>query len=438
MTVYRFEALYGDSGWIEPAFVTTDDKGLLLSISSEGPKGEVPIESIQGWAIPGFINCHSHSFQFKMAGLTEFTPKGQQRDTFWNWREKMYEVALKISPDEQREIAQNLYRALLRHGYTHVIEFHYLHHDPNGKPYDSITAMGESLCHAAQEAGIGITLLPIFYQRGGFDSPAEQKQIRFLSKTVGDYLKLVEATGKMIQHYPNARMGVGVHSLRAVSFPDLKQLVSVVDSDLPFHLHISEQKAEVEQAMKYLKERPVAWFLKNFPVNDRFNFVHAIHLNDEETAALAKSSATVVLCPSTEGNLGDGFFNLKKYWELGGHWTIGTDSHVGLNPFEELRWLDYGARMRHGERNVLCLSPGRESGNEAIREAILSGKRARGELKPKLFCEGKGFDAVVIRSALLSSVPKEHRLSAIVYTQDVSCILGTVVQGRWRLSKDLQ
>ncbi len=419
MKSYRFKALLQNQGWVENAVVSIDDAGKIVSISqnSEG-------EFINGYALPAFQNAHSHAFQYAMAGLAENHFKD---DDFWSWREAMYTLALNLNPDEMKTIAAMLYAELVRHGYSNVAEFHYVHHDKNGQPYDNLATMGEALIEAANETGIKITLIPIFYQKGGFGVEPNERQRRFISKTFEDYARLFEASFEVCKRYENANIAVGIHSMRGVDAKDILRGVNELPNDVPFHIHVSEQLKEVTDCVAFLGKRPVEWLLDNCDLNERFHLVHATHLTKTETEKLAKSSANVVLCPSTEGNLGDGIFPLRNYQDFGGAWSIGTDSHIGLNPFEELRLLDYGQRLISHKRNTF----GADGGLFAITKATVSGRKAINNFEPIFFAVGADFDACVIYSeeVLLENVSLENLTSAIVYTADASQINETFVAG---------
>lgn len=420
MKSYRFKALLQNQGWIENAVVSIDDAGKIVSIEQAAQSNA----SFRGYAIPAFQNAHSHAFQYAMAGLAE---NHAGDDDFWSWREKMYELGLNLNPDEMRTITAMLYAELVRHGYSNVAEFHYVHHDKNGKPYDNLAAMGEALIEAAREAGIKITLIPIFYQKGGFGAEPNERQRRFISKTFEDYAKLFEASAKVCEKYENANIAIGVHSMRGVDAQDILRAAEELPQDIPFHIHVSEQLKEVEDCIAFLGKRPVEWLLDNVDLSERFHLVHATHLTETETERLAKSNANVVLCPSTEGNLGDGIFPLRNYQSFGGNWSIGTDSHIGLNPLEELRLLDYGQRLISHKRNTF----GANGGLFAITKVTVSGRKAMNNFEEDFFAVGADFDACVIHSeeVLLENVSLENLTSAIVYTADVSQINETFVAG---------
>ena len=420
MKFYRFKALLQNSGWLENATVSVDDGGKIVAILQDN-EGEF----FDAYALPAFQNAHSHAFQYAMAGLAE---NHGGDDNFWSWREKMYHLALNLDPDEFKTIAAMLYAELARNGYSNVAEFHYVHHDKNGAEFNNLAAMGEALIEAANEAGIKITLIPIFYQKGGFGVAPNERQRRFISKTFEDYARLFEASANVCKNYANANNAVGIHSLRGVDANDILRAVNELPNDVPFHIHVSEQLQEVADCVKFLGKRPVEWLLENCDLNERFHLVHATHLTEIETENLAKTSANVVLCPSTEGNLGDGIFPLRDYQKYDGNWSIGTDSHIGLNPFEELRLLDYGQRLISHKRSTF----GADAGLSAMTQTTISGRKAMNNFEPEFFKIGADFDACVIESnaPLLANVSLENLASTLVYSSDASQIKGTFVRGK--------
>jgi len=424
---FSFTSLLLRDRWLSPAYVGVNQEGIIEYLDSKPPQG-IAIEAVQGFALPGFQNTHSHAFQYAMAGLAENHPAGTE-DDFWTWREAMYKCALSVNPDQAEAIAAMLYAEMARVGYTHVAEFHYLHHDKDGKPYANLAEMGERMVAAARSAGIKITLIPVFYQKGGFGQPPQERQRRFISKTVDEYFNLFEASKSVVKNYNDASLALSVHSLRAVDLKDIKTTFEQGPKELPFHLHVAEQKKEVADCLAHCGKRPMQWLLENLPVNERFHLVHSTHLDDNELNKLAASGAHVVLCPSTEGNLGDGIFRMKEYSALKGRWSIGTDSHIGLNPLEEFRMIDYRQRLVTNQRNTF-------SGNAAhylVNESIESGRKAMGISSKDNFAVGQPFDAVVYNSSahLLENVADETRLPALVYTSDTSRIVGTIINGRW-------
>ena len=428
MTYFLFDKLLLKQGWLSPAYVGVNDQGIIDYLAAEAPANlPAKMEKVAGVALPGFQNAHSHAFQYGMAGQAEQHAVGT-RDDFWSWREAMYACAETFSPEQNEQVATTLYRHLLRNGYTSVVEFHYLHHDPAGRPYANLAEMGERLVAAARTAGIKITLVPVFYQKGDFGREPPPRQRRFIPPPPDDYLRRLDASRPAVAAYERARLGFGVHSLRAVEAADVRATHAQGPTDLPFHLHAAEQTLEVERSLAHLGARPVEWLLDNLPLSERFHLVHCTHLTPAETTRLAHSGANVVLCPGTEGNLGDGIFPLVDYAEAGGHWSIGTDSHISLNPLEDLRWLDYTQRLVHRRRNIFA-----DGAAVLVDQAFFAGHRAAGRTPANYFALGQPLDAVVYDAAhpLLAQAGAQHLLPAVVYTADPSTILGTLVDGQW-------
>ena len=427
---YTFKGILTQDGWLENVTVKIDSLGNIISIEAHST---IQSEQVDGYALPGFQNAHSHAFQYAMAGLAELHEGIGTPDDFWSWRNAMYNLALTVSPEQLEAIAAMLYTEMVRHGYTAVAEFHYLHHDKDGKAYSNLAELGERLVSAAQQAGIHITLVPMFYQQGGFGKPAEEKQRRFISKTIDDYYNLLESSEEATKNYKNANIGIGIHSLRAVKGEDIKTLCENLNGELPFHIHVSEQLKEIEDSIAFYGKRPIQWLLDNCNVDSNYHLVHATHLDDSEVKGIALSKANVVLCPSTEGNLGDGLFCFNDYKELGGNWSIGTDSHVGLNPFEELRILDYGQRLTTHKRNTFFNLNKGDSGFNAIEMAYKAGKKAMGKNNNAFFEVGQSFDAVVMNAQmpLIASSSTKNLCNTFVYSSDVSNILGTIINGEW-------
>jgi formimidoylglutamate deiminase len=289
--------------------------------------------------------------------------------------------------------------------------------------------MSERMVSAARTSGINITLIPVFYQKGNFGTDAQPRQRRFISKSVDDYLRILEASQSAIRNQQHALLGVSVHSMRAVDPGDIITTFKMAPGELPFHLHVAEQIREVNDCLAYCGKRPVQWLLENLPLNERFHLIHATHLDDDELKKLAASKAHVVLCPSTEGNLGDGIFRMKEYVKAGGRWTLGTDSHIGLNPLEEFRMIDYRQRLITRQRNTFDGT----AGHYMVNEEIESGRVAMGISAPDHFSIGHPLDAVIYDGAapLIGNTSLKNLLATIIYSSDVSHQLGTMVNGRW-------
>ncbi|MEZ5344842.1 MAG: formimidoylglutamate deiminase [Pyrinomonadaceae bacterium] len=428
---FHLKALLQNEGWIENAVLTTDEEGVIRSIEPDQESAGCD-EIISGYVLPGFQNAHSHSFQYAMAGIAERHFKDSSADDFWGWRNAMYKIALSVSPEQFESIAAMLYAELLRHGYTNVAEFHYLHHDIYGKAYINPAEMGSRLVSAAKRTGINITLIPIFYQKGGFGKPPEDAQRRFISPDLPEYTRLFEASQKAADEYEGANTAIGIHSMRGVEPETIVAAAEEMPRNIPFHIHIAEQLKEVADCEAFLGSRPVEWMLGNLDLSDRFHFVHATHLTGKEIYELARSKTNVVLCPTTEGNLGDGIFPLRKFHDHGGNWSIGTDSHVSLNPFEELRLLDYGQRTVSHSRNTFAVRGHENSAAFAIDQALLAGRRAMNNYESRYFKVGEPFNACIIsdKHPLIQTASKDNLLNTILYSTDETAQTGTISRGR--------
>ncbi|UNK43396.1 formimidoylglutamate deiminase [Luteimonas sp. S4-F44] len=335
----------------------------------------VPIQRTSaGWRLPGIANLHSHAFQRAMAGLAEV--QTDPADSFWTWRETMYRMAARFDPDTLRAVATQLYVEMLEAGYTAVCEFHYVHHAPDGRPYAPVSAMADALIEAAETTGIRLTLLPVLYMTGGFDGrPLGPRQQRF-GHDIDGYLRLF--TDLHARQGAGLRVGCALHSLRAVPRDAMAAVLAALPPQARVHLHIAEQTAEVEDCIALRGARPVAWLLDHAPVDARWTLVHATHLDADEIAGIARSGATVALCPTTEANLGDGLFPLRAYLDAGGAWGIGSDSHISVSPVEELRWLEYGQRLAGRRRNVAVGSASPSVGATLLAGVAASASAATG------------------------------------------------------------
>lgn len=301
-------------------------------------------------ALPGLANVHSHAFQRGMAGLTEY--RGGDGDDFWSWRELMYRFLDQLTPDDMEAIAAQAYVEMLQSGFTRVGEFHYLHHDPEGRPYADIGEMAERIAAAASETGIGLTLLPVHYAQGGFGgAPPVPGQRRFLND-IDQFAALHDRSREIIAALPDANLGVAPHSLRAVTPDDLRQVLAL-SPEGPRHIHAAEQVKEVADCLAWSGRRPVQWLLDEVGLDARWCLIHATHLDEAETLGLATSGAVAGLCPITEANLGDGVFPALPYLEAGGTMGLGTDSNIHIDAAQELRLVEYAQRLTRRSRNVL-------------------------------------------------------------------------------------
>lgn len=340
-----------------------------------------------GWRVPGIANLHSHAFQRAMAGMAE--RQANPEDSFWTWRETMYRFAARFDPDSLHAVASQLYVEMLEAGYTSVCEFHYLHHAPDGTPYDDPAAMSRALVRAARETGIRLTLLPVLYISGGFDGRALSARQRRFGFDVDGYLRLFESLRGEVDD--QVRVGCALHSLRAVPADAMQAVVAALPQDARIHIHIAEQVGEVQDCLAIRNARPVEWLYAHFDVDARWTLVHATHLTPEETRRIARSGATVALCPTTEANLGDGLFPLRAYLDAGGAWGIGSDSHISVSPVEELRWLEYGQRLVTHHRNIAVREGSPSVGETLLHDVAASRANASGfdDLDDHLVLDGE-------------------------------------------------
>jgi formimidoylglutamate deiminase len=412
MTKLEFSSIYSGSRWMDNVRVTLDKDGIITEIS-QLTDAAMKKAKLLGYAVPGVLNAHSHAFHIAMAGSAENIARQSGADDFWSWREQMYKLALLLNPEEMRTVCTYAYCKMLEAGYTEVSEFHYVFHDENGKPYKNAFAMTDAVVEAAEIAGIRLNLVPVLYSTGSINSPPNERQRRFIYKSTDEYLKFVSDAKK---RYKKVRLSAGVHSIRAATKVQITEVSSFCEErGWEFHMHIAEQMLEVNMCREHYRTTPVDWITKNFNVSPLWHLVHSTHVTDDELSQIAKTKATVVLCPTTEANLGDGLFPARAYINGKNRWLIGSDSHITVSPWRELNTLDYGQRLKFMKRNVLC-PPGHDSGTSLFNELI-----AHQELSPLLktrsLTVGQPFDASVFpgNDPFLSTEQARHRLSSIVY-----------------------
>lgn len=367
---YLREALLPD-GWAQDVRIVVS-AGRIASIGIGAARE--PGDQAVAIGLPGMANLHSHAFQRGMAGLTEI--RGPTSDSFWTWREVMYRFVSRLTPDTVRAIAAFAYMEMLEAGFVRVGEFHYLHHDRDGRAYANVAEMATQIAEAAATTGIGLTLLPVFYAHSGFGGAApDDAQRRFLCD-VDSYAALVEASCTALAAQPDALVGIAPHSLRAVT-PDELRSIGILGQG-PVHIHIAEQDKEVVDCLAWSGARPVQWLLAHAEVDKRWCLVHATHIDDREMQDLAISGAVAGLCPITEANLGDGLFPAERFLALGGAFGIGSDSNVRIDMAEELRLLEYGRRLTDKSRNVLAGGPGMSTARTLFDRAVAGGGQALG------------------------------------------------------------
>ncbi len=355
--IFQFELALLPDGWATDVLLEADNhSGKILRIEKQVTGFDRGSRKVLGAAVPGFINAHSHAFQRAFTGLSEY--QTQTGDSFWTWRKMMYEFLESLTPSDVYQIAKQLYSDMLAAGYTSVCEFQYVHNDPSGEPYADIAEMSNSLVQAAVDAGVAINILPVLYQRGGFrEQELVGGQKRFGLR--GDqFVELLSCLQSRWGQTPGVNVGMAFHSLRAVGMPNIRRIAEEVQSShpaIPIHIHIAEQTQEVDECLDTHRLRPVQFLIENVNVDDKWCLIHATHLSSDECSSIARSGATVCVCPTTEANLGDGLFSAEDFLlKHAGHLAIGSDSNTALNPFSELRLLEYGQRLFKRQRAVLC------------------------------------------------------------------------------------
>ncbi|MCU0899084.1 MAG: formimidoylglutamate deiminase [Cypionkella sp.] len=370
--------------------------------------------------LPGLANLHSHAFQRGFAGLTE--QRGPTPDSFWTWREMMYRFALSLSPDQMQAIAALAYAEMLEAGFTRVGEFHYLHHAPDGRPYADPAEMSARIFAAAEQTGISLTHLPVFYAHGGFGpQPAGDGQRRFLHDPES-FARLVSACDAMAR--PQDRVGLAPHSLRAATVRHIADLAQAF-TQRPLHIHIAEQDREVQDCLAFCGQRPVEHLMSHVPVGPDWCLIHATHLTEGETQAIARSGAVVGLCPVTEANLGDGVFPAKPYLGAAGRFGIGTDSNVAISAAGELQMLEYSQRLALRARNI-CADQG-STGARLFHAARTGGAQALGADAPRL-ASGSAADMVALTDALALDMADDRLLDRWIFGKDLG-IADVWVQG---------
>ncbi|MBK0012962.1 formimidoylglutamate deiminase [Stenotrophomonas sp. S41] len=327
-----------------------------------------------GLLLPGLPNLHSHAFQRGMAGLTEIG--GGDGDSFWSWRELMYRFLAHLRPEAVQAIAAQAYMEMLESGFTRVGEFHYLHHQANGQAHADPAEMSARIAAAAEQTGIGLTLLPVFYAHADFGGAPPNPAQRRLIHDVDGFARLLDGAKTALSTLPDPVLGIAPHSLRAVTGEDLDALLPLTTG--PVHIHIAEQVREVEACLAWSGQRPVQWLYENAAVDERWCLVHATHITDAERAQMVASKAVAGLCPITEANLGDGLFPMQAFAREGGRFGVGSDSNVLIDAAEELRLLEYGQRLALRGRNVLAPDATRSSGRFLFEGALQGGAQALG------------------------------------------------------------
>ena len=425
--------LWAPLAWVEGAWspdvlMTADSAGRWSAIQPHTP-APAHAQRLPGPVLPTLVNAHSHAFQRAFVGLSE--RRDGDVDNFWSWRDRMYGVALRITPEQLHAVAVHLYTELLAGGYSHTCEFHYLHHSETGQPYADEATMSRALAQAALDTGMGLTVLPVLYERAGFAQPALRTDQRRFATDVARVLRLRDAVRSW--RLPRVDAGVAVHSLRAAVPASLHELARLLHGDPgPIHIHIAEQTGEVDDCLATTGARPIEWLSRELPLDARWQLVHATHATPSEIQAVAASGAGVVICPSTEANLGDGLCDLPRWLASSTPLSVGSDSQVTRHWTEELRWLEYGQRLSLRQRNVAADGAGHSATSARLYERMLRGGAAAAGLGASGFTVGARADFLVLNTedAALAGVPESHLLDAAVFAASGQPFASTWVAGQ--------
>jgi formimidoylglutamate deiminase len=410
-TLHFSSALLGNQ-WADNVQLCVDANGIIEKVKVDIAPSKKDI-CYEGTAIPGMPNVHSHAFQRAMAGLAEsWSPDG---DSFWGWRNVMYRFLENINPDDAFNIARQLYSEMLTAGYTSVGEFHYLHHAHDGTPYDNPSEMSEAIIAAVKEVGIALTHLPVLYQTKGFDEESVNEDQRRFYHSNEDFLKLLDRlSGLCGREGDDIQLGMAFHSLRAVPMDNLRHITAEFRSrfgEAPIHIHIAEQDAELVNCLLHRDRRPIQYLLETGMVDKNWTFIHATHIDENELKEMVRVGAIAGLCPTTEANLGDGLFPIELYLGqktgFGGVMAIGSDSHISVDAAEEIRLLEYCARLSNKMRGRLGDENCSPVGTNLWKRAALGGAQSLGR-KTGFLQIGQKADIVVLDNDTAITTGRKH------------------------------
>lgn len=431
-TLFAEEALLPE-GWSNNVLIEIDDGGTIVGIDTNktGSMGEA--ETVAGPLIPGMPNAHSQAFQRAMAGLAERA--SGNKESFWNWRDTMYRFLAQIGPDDIGAIAAQVYVEMLKSGYTSVGEFHYIHHQPGGAPYDDLLEVSHHVISAAGKAGIGMTFMPVLYAYGGFGgqepNPAQK---RFLCQPA-EVVDMVTRLQKSYGDNPQLRISLAPHSLRAVSPEMLKEAVAAmfeINADAPIHIHAAGMIAEVEACVEWSGKRPIEWLLENMQLDQRWTLVHATNISDAESLALSQTGAVVGLCPSSEANMGGGIFPLLGFLAQEGRISVGSDSNITINPFEELRWLEYTQRLLNQARALARSDEIPSVGAYLFDQAVEGGRLSLGRSVGRIETGSRADLLVLDRNhPVLFDKIRDHLLDGAIFAGNANPVRDVMAGGKW-------
>ncbi len=430
-TAYQPDLLYLDGAFVSDRVLLVEADGRVERIVASRDAGAHNIIALRGKALlPGFVNAHSHSFQRLIRGRAE--SRAVSGRDFWSWRGTMYHAAAELTPADVYDVARMTFLEMLLAGTTTVGEFHYLHTDPKGNPYDDPNLLSRQVIAAAQSVGIRIVLLRSAYQRSGFEVARDPGQTRFIESTK-DFLRNMEALLAWASgEEERVHFGVAPHSIRAVPLEDLVEIAAWARGrKLPVHMHVAEQIAENDACMREYGSTPVELLSRNQILQPGFTAVHAIHLRPDEIAQFAASGASICSCPTTERNLGDGILAADQVMAAGIRVALGSDSQAQIDPMEDARELDYHLRLRDQQRAILDLIHGKLLAERLFACATRNGAEAlalpAGEFVPGSFADGFTVD---LNDLAIAGNSPEDLLPMLVFSMGRAAIRDVIVQGQ--------
>jgi formimidoylglutamate deiminase len=415
-------------GWAEDVAVDLAEDGTIAAVAANAEANGA--EAVGGPLLPAMPNVHSHAFQRGLAGRTG-RHSHDRSDTFWTWRDVVYDFLDRIDADALEAVTAQTFVEMAKAGYTTVAEFHYVHHDAEGKPLADLAENAWRVVNAARLAGIGLTLLPVFYAHAGFGGTPPTRRQRRLVHAPHTFYRLYEALEKAKTTHGYV-LGIAPHSLRAVTPDELAQVLRYAAPDAPIHIHVAEQTREVDDCYAWSRQRPVEWLLSQAAVDERWCLVHATHMTEREVHGLAASGAVAGLAPTTEADLGDGTFPAEAYLVNGGRFGVGSDSNTVIDPFVELRQLEWSQRLRLRRRNVLTGDGEVTVGNALWQRAVTGGAQAVGRDTGRI-AVGARADFVVLNEddAALAEQPADCVLDAAIFGPARAPVRHVMSGGRW-------
>ncbi len=433
---YRARYLLRRDEVLEDAVLIVDEGRIVRIVESPSDEHDA-VDLGRVAVVPGRVNAHSHAFQRLFRGHTEFLEADRREDDFWSWREKMYRAALTLDPDQFEAVARFAFLEMLRAGFTSVGEFHYLHHDPEGKAYDDPNELAKRLVRAARDVGLPVTLLRAAYHRAGYRADPNPRQRRFLEPDIETYLHRFSELAAHLEDCEHASAGLAPHSIRAVPGHWLERIADFADArDLPVHIHACEQRDELEQSLAEYDATPIEVFAERKLLSERLAIVHATHASEHELDLLAEHGSTVCACPTTERNLGDGFLPARQLAERHIPVCLGTDSHADIDPFTEMRLVEYHERLRAERRNVLAANLDADERGRLVTARHLwpiggrHGARALGR-QPAALAAGAPADflAVDLDHLALAGADADSLRSTLVFSTPADAVRDVFVAG---------